>query len=95
MKTKMTILRLAILLVCLNAFAITTADARLAPPRMVRVTANVLNVRTGPGPDFPIVTRVGRGTLLRVIRVRYGWLQVSRPAGVLGWVNSAGTVRVD
>jgi uncharacterized protein YgiM (DUF1202 family) len=95
MKTNMTILRLAILLVCLNAFSSTSALARPAPPGVVRVTAEVLGVRSGPGPEFPIVTKVGRGTVLKVIGVRFGWLHVRRPAGVLGWVNSAGTVRID
>ena len=95
MKTNMTILRFAILLVCLNAFWSTSALAQPAPSGVVRVTAQVLNVRAGPGPNFPIITKVGRGTVLKVIGIRYGWLHVRRPAGVLGWVNSAGTVRID
>jgi uncharacterized protein YgiM (DUF1202 family) len=95
MKTNMTILHFAILLVCLNAFCSTSALAQPVPTGIVRVTARVLNVRAGPGPNFAIVTKVGRGTILKVIGVRYGWLHVRRPAGVLGWVNSAGTVRID
>jgi uncharacterized protein YgiM (DUF1202 family) len=97
MKTNMTILRFAILLVCLNALSSTSALAQPAPPRNVRVTSQVLNVRSGPGLKFAIVTKVRRGTVLRVIRVRHGWLHVRRPARsarVLGWVNSAGTVRI-
>jgi hypothetical protein len=95
MKTNMTILQFAILLVCITAFSSTSALARPAPPGVVRVTAKVLNVRSGPGLKFAIVTKVGRGTVLKVIGVRYGWLHVRRPAGILGWVNSAGTVRIN
>jgi uncharacterized protein YgiM (DUF1202 family) len=80
MKTNMTILRFAILLVCLNALSSTSALAQPAPPRNVRVTSQVLNVRSGPGLKFAIVTKVRRGTVLRVIRVRHGWLHVRRSA---------------
>ena len=93
----MIILRFAILLACLSAFSSTSALAQPAPPRSVRVVSQVLNVRSGPGLKFAIVTQVRRGTILRVIRVRHGWLHVRRPtrsARVLGWVNSAGTGRV-
>ena len=48
MNTNMTILRFAILLVGLNALWSTSALAQPAPPRDVRVTSQVLNVRAGP-----------------------------------------------
>ena len=53
MKTNMTIRRFAILLVCLNAFWSTSALAQPAPSGVVRVTAQVLNVRAGSGAKLP------------------------------------------
>jgi SH3-like domain-containing protein len=87
-------LRLIFLAICLSAFSAERANAEL-PPGTVRVTAPALSVRAGPGPDFPIVSRVGEGTLLKVIEIRPGWQRVRRPEGVLGWVSAAGTVRVN
>ena len=87
-------LRLIFLIVCLGVFLPAGVKAEL-PPGMVRVTAPVLNVRGGPGPDFPVINRVQEGLLLRVIDVRPGWLQVRRPGGVLGWISANGAIRVN
>jgi len=94
MKTPFSLLRLALLLSCILSFSAADAFAEGPPRNTVRVTADRLNVRSGPGPRFKIVTSVPHGALLKVVDARNGWIQVRRPSGVLGWVSSAHTVRV-
>ena len=89
-------LGLAVMFFCVTTFAAGQAFAQplRVPYNTVRVTANMLSVRAGPGQKFRIVDRVPRGTLLKVINVQGPWLQVRRPRGPVGWVSSAYTVRV-
>ena len=54
------------------------------------VTAGALNVRSGPGAHFGVVTAVFRGTNL-ILLGRNGsgsWVQVQTPSGATGWVNA-------
>ncbi|HEY8343116.1 MAG TPA: SH3 domain-containing protein, partial [Calditerricola sp.] len=53
----------------------------------VAVTASVLNVRSGPGTTYAIVTKVKRDTRLTVQKQQAGWLQVRLPNGRTGWVS--------
>lgn len=87
-------LRLLLLFLCLSALCPVNVKADI-PPGTVRVTAPVIKVRVGPGMGFEVVGSVEEGTLLKVLEIRGGWLRVRRPAGVLGWVPSAGTIRVN
>jgi uncharacterized protein YgiM (DUF1202 family) len=95
MNRYITPLRIAFLLVFLSASSATSAFAQGPPRGTVRVTAKVLNLRAGPGPNFKIVGSVSRGTLLKAIEFRGGWIRVRRPSGVVGWVYSEGVVRVN
>lgn len=54
-----------------------------------RVTANVLNVRSGPGFNYDRVGQVQEGDLLEVLGANadYSWLTVNFQSGV-GWVKS-------
>lgn len=88
---------LALLLSFFMALTATTfvADHAEAAPPQVRVTADVLNVRAGPGPNYRIITKARRGTLLNVINRRGGWIQVKPPRGRRsGWVSSSFVRRV-
>jgi len=88
---------LAVLLCFFMALTATSfvADRAEAAPPQVRVTADSLNVRTGPGPNYKIMTRARRGTLLVVLNRRGGWIQVKVPGGRRsGWVSSAYVRRV-
>lgn len=62
--------------------------AQFATPIMV-VNASFLNVRTGPGVEYSVLTTVVGGTELPVLGVARDrvWYQVSTLAGV-GWINS-------
>ena len=48
----------------------------------VTVTASVLNVRQGPGIQYPIVDRISRGATYQLIEVQNGWGRINK-----GWVS--------
>jgi hypothetical protein len=45
-----------------------------------------LNVRAGPSEDYGVLGTVPRGTVLRALRERHGWVQIEVPAGLGGYV---------
>jgi uncharacterized protein YgiM (DUF1202 family) len=52
----------------------------------VVVASPSLNVRSGPGMNYPVVTVVGQGQILEVSNSSQGWLAVRTPSGHMGWV---------
>lgn len=60
------------------------------------VTASLLNVRSGPGGDFAVISLVYQGD--RLVVYGYGvsseWLYVELPSGEFGWVLAEYTVPV-
>ena len=52
----------------------------------VSVTATLLNVRSGPGMDFPVIHQVREGEKLTVYGYAPDWLYVKLSTGVFGWV---------
>jgi len=54
----------------------------------VTVTGSVVNLRTGPGTNYPIITKVNRGTVLTVQDQAFGWYQVVTSDNVTGWIAS-------
>lgn len=58
-------------------------------PYWATIKAEKLNMRAGPGRDFPIRwVYVRPGLPLKVIRVHEGWRLVQDPAGDEGWVTA-------
>ncbi|MGX7952639.1 SH3 domain-containing protein [Tsuneonella sp. HG249] len=58
-------------------------------PYWASVKADVLNMRAGPGRDFPVRWVYRRAGLpLKVIRVHEGWRLVRDPDGAEGWVTA-------
>ncbi|MCA9759045.1 MAG: SH3 domain-containing protein [Candidatus Eisenbacteria bacterium] len=53
----------------------------------VTVSANSLNVRSGPGTDFDVIDSVKKGDQVIGLREDSGWVQVELPAGTIGWVS--------
>ncbi|GAW91270.1 SH3 domain-containing protein [Calderihabitans maritimus] len=53
---------------------------------MVQVTGSVVNIRQGPGTDFPVITKVKRGEHLGVLAEENRWYQVSLEEGLKGWI---------
>lgn len=52
----------------------------------VVVTSSMLNVRSGPGLQYYISTRVYYGDVLQVLHREIDWLYVQLPDGSQGWV---------
>ncbi len=58
-------------------------------PYWASIKAEMLNMRAGPGRDFPVRWVYRRAGLpLKVIRVHEGWRLVRDPAGDEGWVTA-------
>lgn len=52
------------------------------------ITANRLNVRSGPGENFSVLGRVEKGTKVQVIRTLDDWMEIVAPAGTYAFVSS-------
>lgn len=53
------------------------------------VNGNSVNVRTGPGTNFPVVTKVNKGDVLTIKDDAFGWYKVVLPDGnTTGWIAS-------
>lgn len=55
---------------------------------IVRITADVLNVRTGPGTSYPIKTTVKKGQAYTIVEEKSGWGRLKSGAG---WISLAYT----
>lgn len=64
--------------------------ALVEPPEpasgIVSVEASILNVRSGPGLNYPVIYQIHRGYVLDVHGKTVGWLYVQLPNGEFGWV---------
>ena len=49
-------------------------------------TNSDVNVRSGPGNDYPPSASLSQGTVVQVLGERLGWLQVRLPTGEIGFV---------
>lgn len=75
--------------IALIAVAIPAAAAAREVPYWASIRAEKLNMRAGPGRDFPIRWVYRRdGLPLKVIRVHEGWRLVRDPDGAEGWVTA-------
>ena len=64
-----------------------TPDAVIAwEGDQIRVTTALLNVRSGPGREHPVVRQVKRNDLLTVRSSSTDWYYVKLPDGSVGWV---------
>lgn len=57
------------------------------------VTAQLLNVRTGPGFHYPVLQQVQRGDFLYIKGKQNGWLYVQTSGGKSGWVVTRYTAK--
>jgi SH3-like domain-containing protein len=81
-------MRLAVLVLAL-ALGAPLASQERAVPYWASIKAAKLNMRAGPGRDFPIRWVYKRpGLPLKVVRVHQGWRLVRDPAGDEGWVTA-------
>lgn len=50
----------------------------------VKVTASVLNVRSGAGTSYPVVSTVKKGAVCELVEEKNGWGKISSPSG---WIS--------
>jgi SH3-like domain-containing protein len=72
----------------LVAVTLVLLTASVASARMVSVTGNKVNLRSGPGTNYAILWELGKGYPLRVIGSRGGWLKVVDFENDEGWVSN-------
>lgn len=58
---------------------------------LVRITTDVLNVRTGPSTDYDIATRVKKGEVYTIVDSQNGWGKLKSGAG---WISLEYTERI-
>lgn len=58
-------------------------------PSKGEVTASALNVRTGPGTTYSIITTIPQGTAVEITDVRGNWYKVNVGANTGAYVHSA------
>lgn len=79
----------ASLLALTGSGALAAKLARAADRREAIVLAMRTEVRSGPGQSSPQLAEIHEGLKLDVRAEREGWLQVSLPTGLTGWVPRA------
>ena len=52
------------------------------------ITGTGVNVRTGPGTNFPVATKINKGTTVTIKEQAFGWYRVVFGEGNTGWVAS-------
>jgi uncharacterized protein YgiM (DUF1202 family) len=62
-----------------------------APVSSGTVAVGALNVRSGPGVEYNVITAVTHGQIVGLIgrNASSTWLQIQTPNGTVGWVNSS------
>jgi len=65
--------------------AIKSTESEGTEAKSVRVTANVLNVRSGPGMSYPAISFIRKGTIHSIVEEVDGWGRIASPAG---WISS-------
>lgn len=72
-----------------------SAGVSMAVTGTATVTGNRVNVRTGPGTNFPVVTQVNKGDVVTLKDQAFGWYRVVLSDGtttgwIAGWLLSVG-----
>jgi N-acetylmuramoyl-L-alanine amidase len=52
----------------------------------IYINRDTVNVRQGPGPDFPIVEKASKGDSFSILKKEGDWLQIKTDTGEEGWV---------
>jgi curli biogenesis system outer membrane secretion channel CsgG len=58
-------------------------------PKVVELKGSKINVRTGPGKDYPLLTTVEGGLKAKAIGKQGEWYQLQLPDGRIGWVHKS------
>jgi hypothetical protein len=65
-----------------------TAGTKMGVSGTATITGNSVNIRTGPGTNFPVVTKVNNGQQVTIKEQAFGWYKVVLSGGTTGWVAS-------
>lgn len=65
-----------------------TAGTSMGISGTATITGSSVNIRTGPGTNFPIVTKINKGTVVTIKEQAFGWYKVVLSDGSTGWVAS-------
>lgn len=79
--------RILVILLIIFMYNLTT----FAYSQFLMVNVNLLNVRSGPSSNFPIIDQVARSTVLTQVEEQGNWAKVVFPNGTRGWVFSTYT----
>jgi len=52
------------------------------------ITGSSVNIRTGPGTNFPVITKLNKGVTVTIKEQAFGWYKVVLADGNTGWVAS-------
>ena len=75
--------QIVVLIISLIALAIcSTAQAK-----MLSITGNDVNMRSGPGTNYRVMWELGNGFPLKVLKKKGSWYRVSDFEGTIGWVH--------
>ena len=65
-----------------------TAGTMMGISGTATITGSSVNIRTGPGTNFPVVTKVNKGAVVTIKEQAFGWYKVVLNGGTTGWVAS-------
>jgi hypothetical protein len=66
-----------------------TAGTTMGASGTATITTDNVNIRTGPGTNFPVVTKVNKGAVVTIKEQAFGWYRIVLPDGATtGWVAS-------
>jgi len=70
------------------SFGVSETSWSLGKYSVTTVNATDVNFRAGPGTNYPVISMVQKGDVLRVLEVRDRWIRGISPKGIVGWIAS-------
>lgn len=70
------------------SFGVSESSWSLGKYSTISINATDVNFRSGPGTNYPVISMVQRGDVLRVLETKGQWIRGISPKGVAGWVAS-------
>lgn len=58
------------------------------PNKVAIITADILNIRSGSGLEYPVVTKASHGTQVTILSSNKDWNYIKLPDGQLGWASA-------
>lgn len=72
---------------CKEVIKVFNQSVPLASVKTGIVTASILNIRSGPGTTYTIITKVPKGTAVTILESQSGWHKVKLGNGTIGWAS--------